>query len=96
MREIPVGVSGGRHALVHLKHVDSIPRHLFRGQRAQHHPGSMAATYGHDEPAALRNGQPRLLRDQTRSFFGDRLRVRKHFDVQHTLTCAILKAAHRM
>jgi hypothetical protein len=90
MGEIPLRISGGRHTLVHLKHVDSIPWHLFGSQRAQHHPGSIAATYGHDEAAPLRNGQPSLLRDHTRSFFGDQFRVRKHFDVQHTLTCALL------
>ena len=81
MREISVRISGGSDALVHLNHVDAIPRHLFRGKRAQHEPGSVAAAYGHDEPAARRNGQPRLLRDHARGFFGDGVRVGQHFDV---------------
>jgi hypothetical protein len=46
MSQVPIRVTSRRDTLVDLKHPHRRPRNLRSGQRAQHHPRSMASAYG--------------------------------------------------
>ena len=61
--QVSVRVSRGGHSLVHLDHVDALPRDVFAGQGTQHEPGSVAAADGHDESAPRGDGRPSLAPD---------------------------------
>src|SRR5216684_4189796 len=60
MREVSIGVSGRRHALVHLDDMHTGPWHLFIGQRSQHRPWGPTPTEGHDETTTCGDGHARL------------------------------------
>ena len=47
MREVAVRVPGGRYPLIHLNDMHGPPGNSRGSQRAQHHPGRMAAAHGH-------------------------------------------------
>ena len=53
--EIPVRVSRRGDALVHLHHMDALPRQLFIGQCAQHYPRGSTAADGHHKLTAGSN-----------------------------------------
>jgi len=63
VRQVAVGIAGGRDAFVHLHDVDIGPRNSFVGQRAQHLPWRAATAHGHDKFPAHRDRRARFSGD---------------------------------
>ena len=85
MGEVAVGISGRRHALVHLDHVHTGPWHPFLGQRPQHRPRGVTSAEGHDKAAARGDGRARLLGGECGARSRDRIGVGQHFDLHDAL-----------
>ena len=78
--QVSVRVSRRRHPLVYLRHVNALPRHVFLCHGAQHLPGRVAATDGHDEAATRGDSRPCLHGDDRGAFPGDRVGVVEYLD----------------
>jgi hypothetical protein len=85
VREIAIGMSGERHALVHLDDVHIGPRQRLIGQRTQHRPCGVTANDGHDEAAARGDGRTCLPGGECRSRPRHRVGIGQRFD-PHDLT----------
>ena len=71
VREISVRVSRRRDSLIHLHHVDGVPRHIFTCESTQHLPWSVPTTDGHDKSAASNDRSSSVRRHESSSFLGD-------------------------
>ena len=93
--EVPVGVSGRRHALVHLDDMHAGPWHLFIGQRPQHLPRGVPSADGHDEATARGHGRARLRGGECGARSRDRIGIGQHLDPHGTPHRRVLPAAGR-
>ena len=84
--QVSIRVSRGGHSLVHLDHMDALPRDVFAGQGTQHEPGSVAAADGHDESAPRGYGRPSLRGNDRGSLAGDRIDIGKDFDLHEDVS----------
>lgn len=78
MGEVAVGIAVGGDPLVDLVDRHVLPRHLLR-QMSEHRPRGVATTDREAEPAAVGD---RLLGDEGRRPFGDRVGVGKYLDLE--------------
>ncbi len=63
MGEVSVRVSRRSHALIHLRHVQTMPREIFPRKHAQHLPGGVAAADSQGEAPPRRHRSPALPGD---------------------------------
>ena len=83
--EVSVGVSRGRHALVHLDDVHIGPGHALIGQCTQHLPRGVTPADGHDEATARGDGRARLRGGEYGARSRDRIGIGQSFDPHGTL-----------
>ncbi len=86
--QVSIGVSGRRHALVHLDDVHSGPWHRFVGQCTQHRPGGVAPADGHDEATPCGDGRARLRGGESGTRSRDRIGIGQCFDPHGNLDAA--------
>src|SRR5262245_14899509 len=82
--KVPIGISSGRDALVHLHYVNVLPREVFPGERAQHLPWSMAAANRHDKTPAIGHGIPRNRSNQNCRLVCDRIGISVNLNLHST------------
>src|SRR5215472_11524760 len=92
MREVPVGITRGRNALVHLQHANALPRHFLFRQHAQHHPRRVASTHRHDKLPTLFEGGPCVLGNDTSRTPCYCFGIRKYFNLHSTLPAFLLSS----
>jgi hypothetical protein len=80
VREIPVGVSGGSHTLIHLDHVHVLPWEVQLRQDTQHVPRGASAADGGNEAASRADRVAARLRDEGRRPLRDGLGICQHVD----------------
>ena len=81
VRQVAVGVAGGRDALVHLEEVHARPRHVLARERAQHQPRRAAAAHGEGEAPARRDRGAGLRGDDRGPPRGHRVGVGEDFEL---------------
>ena len=82
MREIAVGVSLGRDALITLEHMHIAPGDVvLSGEHAQHDPRCRTAADSHHETPAFGGRCACFFGDQGRCPSRDRVRISKHLDL---------------
>src|SRR5581483_1195530 len=78
VRQIPIGMPGGRGTFIHLHKMDARPRNLLIRERAQHDPWRSAAAHRQNETAAFGDCGASLTRYHRRSALGGSLIVGKN------------------
>jgi hypothetical protein len=78
--EVTIGISGRGHALIDLKKVHLLPRDIFRSERLQHDPRSVAAAYGKAEAASQSDRGARVGGDRHSPGSGDGIGIIKYFE----------------
>src|SRR5215831_16315984 len=73
-------VSRRRDSLIHLYHVDGVPRHIFTCESTEHLPWTVPATDGHEKSAASSDRSSRFRRHECSSFLGDRVSIAINFN----------------
>src|ERR1700675_4898159 len=81
VREIPVRMSGGSHALVDLHYMHTRPRHVLGSESAQHHPRRVATAYGHKKTPARGHRRSCVGSNDCGSSLGHRVGAIQHFNV---------------
>jgi hypothetical protein len=81
MRQVAVGIAGGRDAFIHLKNLDVFPGHRFLRKIAEHHPGRPSTAHGERELTTLGHGFPGRGGDPLGGSVGDGVRIGKDFEL---------------
>ena len=85
MREVSVGVSRRRDALVHLDDMHVGPGHVLIGECSQHLPRGVTPADSHHEAAARPDGLARLRGGEGRPGERDRIDIGQSFDLHDVL-----------
>ena len=81
MRQVAVGVAGGRDPLVHLEEVHVHPWHVLPREQPQHDPRRAAAAHGEGEAPARRDRGSGIRGDDRGAARGDRVGVGEDFQL---------------